>query len=418
MNIKLLLVLFTLLFSTQIHAVGAAESPQLDKHTASNEMVDLWFFWSAKCPHCKDAHPRVESIANEMPWLKLHSLRIDGQPENILVYQRLAQEIGHEARSVPAFIFCNRMLVGWDDNGVVEQSLREGLVSCHDDGQESESGSLQPLVLPLIGEIDPQAWSLPAFTIAIAALDSFNPCAFFVLLFLLSLLVHAGSRARMLVIGGFFILISGIVYFTAMAAWLNLFTLVGHLPLVTLVAGLLAITISLINIKDYFWFKRGASLTMSRSNRGKLMKRMRTMLAKGSMPTMLAATLSLALAANLYELLCTAGFPMVYTRFLTLNELGTAEYYFYLLLYNFVYIVPLMLIMTAFVFTLGQRKLQEHEGRILKLLSGIMMLVLGMLLVFAPEALSIIWIVILMLAGSISATWVFVKIAPPRPPMV
>ncbi|OOY45267.1 hypothetical protein [Solemya velum gill symbiont] len=109
---------------------------------------------------------------------------------------------------------------------------------------------------------------------------------------------------------------------------------------------------------------------------------------------------------------------MVYTRFLTLNELGTAEYYFYLLLYNFVYIVPLMLIMTAFVFTLGQRKLQEHEGRILKLLSGIMMLVLGMLLVFAPEALSIIWIVILMLAGSISATWVFVKIAPPRPPMV
>lgn len=405
------LALWALIFSANICAGEAVESHQLNKESASYEMVDLWFFWSEKCPHCKEAHPHVVLIADEMSRVRLHSLRIDGQPENIQVYQKLAQAIGREARSVPAFIFCDQMLVGWDDNGVVEQSLRDGLVSCLADGVSL--ASTQPLVLPFIGEIDPEAWSLPAFTITIAALDSFNPCAFFVLLFLLSLLVHAGSRARMLVIGGFFILISGIVYFTAMAAWLNLFTLVGHLPLVTLVAGLLAITISLINVKDYFWFKRGASLTMSDRNRGKLMNHMRNMLAKGSLPTMLAATLSLALAANLYELLCTAGFPMVYTRFLTLNELGTAEYYFYLLLYNFVYVVPLLLIMIAFVFTLGQRKLQEHEGRILKLLSGIMMLVLGMLLLFAPGALSQLWIVVLMLAGSVGATWIIVKIAPP-----
>ena len=119
------------------------------------------------------------------------------------------------------------MLVGWDSGGVIEQSVRNGLLSCRKEGVEQNAGSVHPIVLPVFGEIDPKVWSLPAFTIAIAALDSFNPCAFFVLLFLLSLLVHAGSRRRMLAIGSLFILVSGVVYFAAMAAWLNLFTMVG-----------------------------------------------------------------------------------------------------------------------------------------------------------------------------------------------
>jgi hypothetical protein len=269
------------------------------------------------------------------------------------------------------------------------------------------------MVLPILGEIDPSAWSLPLFTVVIAGLDSFNPCAFFVLLFLLSLMVHARSRSHMVIIGSLFILVSGIVYFTAMAAWLNLFTLVGHLPVVTLVAGLIAIAIALINIKDYFWFKRGVTLSITDENRGKLMRRMRGLLTTGSMPAMLAATLSLAVVANLYELLCTAGFPMVYTRMLTLNGLGTLEHYLYLLLYNLVYIVPLLLIMILFVITLGQRKLQEHEGRTLKLLSGLMMLGIGGLLVFDPEALNQLWTAAMLLVGAVALTWIIVKAVPP-----
>ena len=353
-------------------------------------------------------------MGQEMPWVKLHSLRLDGRPDNIAAYRRLANAIGQEARSVPAFIFCGRMLVGWDRVGTIEQSVRDGLLSCRKEGVERDTGSVQPIVLPVFGEIDPKAWSLPAFTIAIAALDSFNPCAFFVLLFLLSLLVHAGSRRRMLTIGSLFILVSGVVYFGAMAAWLNLFTLVGNLPLVTLLAGLIAVAIALVNIKDYFWFRQGLSLTISQRNRGKLMQRTRSLVTNGSMPAMLAATLSLAIVANLYELLCTAGFPMVYTRLLTLNNLGAAEYYLYLLLYNVVYILPLLLIMTLFVVTMGQRKLQEHEGRVLKLLSGLMMLSLGALLVFAPAALDKLWVAVGVLLGSVAGTWVIARFVPQR----
>jgi hypothetical protein len=103
---------------------------------------------------------------------------------------------------------------------------------------------------------------------------------------------------------------------------------------------------------------------------------------------LLAGTVTLALAANAYELLCTAGFPLVFTRILTLSELSTPAYYSYLALYNLVYVLPLLAIVVVFVVTLGARKLKEEEGRMLKLLSGLMMLGLGLVLLFAPERLS------------------------------
>ena len=101
---------------------------------------------------------------------------------------------------------------------------------------------------------------------------------------------------------------------------------------------------------------------------------------------------------------------MVYTRLLTLHEMRGAGYYLYLLLYNAVYVVPLLLIMIAFVVTLGQRKLQEHEGRTLKLMSGLMMLALGLTLIFVPQALSRPWFAALLLVGAVITTWVIIKV--------
>ena len=102
-------------------------------------------------------------------------------------------------------------------------------------------------------------------------------------------------------------------------------------------------------------------------------------------------TVTLALAANSYELLCTAGFPMVYTRVLTLNALSGWEYYGWLVAYNLIYVLPLLAIVLLFTFTLGARKLSERQGRVLKLLSGTMMVGLGLVMLFAPEALNSLW---------------------------
>jgi hypothetical protein len=246
--------------------------------------------------------------------------------------------------------------------------------------------------------------SLPVFTLVLAGLDAFNPCAFFVLLFLLSLLAHQKNRRRMAVIGGIFVLTSGLMYFAFMAAWLNVFQLLGALTWITLAAGLLAIMVGIINIKDFFAFERGLSLSIPESRKPDIYRRARAILNAENLPAMLGATIVLAIAANFYELLCTAGFPMVYTRLLTLSDLSPGARYAYLAFYNLIYVLPLALIVFVFVRTLGARKLSEREGRLLKLLSGVMMLGLGLLLTLAPALLNNLWISMALVLVAVGVT--------------
>jgi hypothetical protein len=208
----------------------------------------------------------------------------------------------------------------------------------------------------------------------------------------------------MAIVGGTFVLFSGALYFLFMAAWLNVFLIVGHLALVTTVAGLIAIAIGAVNVKDYVWFKRGVSLSIPERAKPGLFQRMRGLVATSNLPSILIGTMTLALAANAYELLCTAGFPMVFTRILTLNELSPATHYLYLALYNVVYILPLLAIVVVFVVTLGARKLSEDEGRILKLLSGLMMFGLGIVLLVAPDLLSQPMIAIVLMMAALIVT--------------
>jgi len=160
-------------------------------------------------------------------------------------------------------------------------------------------------------------------------------------------------------------------------------------------------------MKDYFFFKQGISLSIPDAAQSKLFQRMRNLTQAGQWPAMLAATVVLAIAANSYELLCTAGLPMVYTRVLTLNNLSPLQYYLYLGLYNLIYIVPLLLIVAGFTLTLGRKKLSEQEGRLLKLLSGAMMLGLGGILLAAPDLLNNMWVSIAVVLGAIAIAAVF-----------
>ena len=244
-------------------------------------------------------------------------------------------------------------------------------------------------------------------TVVLAGLDAFNPCAFFVLLFLLSLMTHLRSRVRMALVGGVFVLCSGLVYFGFMAAWLNLFLIVGYLPLVTTGAGLVAVLIGAVGVKDFVWFKEGFSLSIPDQAKPGLYDRTRALVNAASLPAMLVGTVTLTLAANAYELLCTAGFPLLFTRILTLAELSAPAYYAYLALYNAVYVLPLLAIVTAFVVTLGTRRLTESEGRTLKLLSGLMMMGLGLVLLLAPEALNSPLTALALIAAALGATVLF-----------
>jgi thiol-disulfide isomerase/thioredoxin len=397
----------TLSFLAASPATAEVESESLWHRYGADGLVEinLYVFWSLGCPHCHKAMTFLEGYEAEAPWLRVQALEISRNQENAGIYQSFAQALGTEARYVPAFFYCGTGFSGFDAAETTGAFLKTQLENCREilaqgaavpAGPPSDTdragGSVAPappgISLPLIGELDAMAMSLPITTLVLAGLDSFNPCAFFVLLFLLSLMVHARSRARMLIVGGVFVLISGLVYFVFMAAWLNLFQLVGHLQAVTLVAGGVAAAVGLLNIKDYFLPWQGPTLAIPEGAKPRLFERMRGLVAATSLSGLLLGTVTLAIAANAYELLCTAGFPMVFTRILTLNELPTTVHYLYLALYNAVYVLPLLIIVVVFAVALGARKLKEEEGRILKLVSGLMMLGLGLILLVAPELLN------------------------------
>jgi hypothetical protein len=390
------------LFATGAAVSGASAAglgaDWIERDEQGNARVQLHVFWSRHCPHCRDALPFLARLRAEEPWLEVHDYELTSSRDNVQRYVEMAQGLGEDARSVPAFFVCGQLLTGYDgEEGIGARILglaRFCLQAAGDAGGADrpepapEGAPAANIELPFIGALEVGSLSLPLFTLVIAGMDAFNPCAFFVLLFLLSLLVHARGRGRMLLIGGTFVLFSGLVYFLFMAAWLNLFLVVGGTPVVTAVAGVIALIIGALNVKDYFWVKQGPSLSIPENAKPGLFKRMRTLVSTDHLGTMLIGTVALALAANSYELLCTAGFPMVYTRVLTLNDLSPAGHYGYLALYNLIYVLPLLAIVLVFTFTLGARKLTEQQGRVLKLLSGLMMGGLGLVLLVAPALLS------------------------------
>jgi len=410
------LVAFGVLLLTSFAA--RAEDPWRRSGADGQAEVQLYFFWSLTCPHCTAAHPYVDTIPQTRPWVRLHSLEVSRHPENLRQYEAMARSLGAELAGVPALLFCGEMHVGWDGDEFTGATVRQRLDECRAQASGGAATNAKPataetIQLPLIGAVDAASLSLPALTLVLAGLDAFNPCAFFVLLFLLSMMAHQKSRPRMLLIGGIFVAVSGLMYFAFMAAWLNVFSLFGHLAWVTLAAGALAVFVGAVNVKDFFFFEKGLTLSIPESKKPDIFRRARNILGAQNMPAMIAATAFLAIAANFYELLCTAGFPMVYTRLLTLADLSPAGRYGYLAFYNLIYVLPLAAIVAVFAGSLGARKLTEREGRLLKLMSGAMMLELGALLLAAPERVSQVGIAFGLMAVAVGVTFVASRLTPP-----
>ncbi len=369
-----------------------------DRATAA--ATKLYYYSAENCPHCKEFGPQVHELAARFPDVDVveKDIWLDRAAFNEML--ELTATHGDLPVATPTLFLGNDIWIGIDQDKL--QAIGLKLAKCVADGCPDAMGRLQPsfeeetgkqppaetlIAIPLLGEWDVRDAPLPLVTLILGLLDSINPCAFFVLLLLLSLMIHAHSRLRMLTVGVVFISFSGLIYFLFMAAWLNLFLATGGLRFVTLLAGLIALLIGALNIKDYFFFHKGISLSIPDKVKPGLYQRVRNLIKSSSTLSLLGGTALLAIAANSYELLCTAGFPMVFTRILTLQELPTWQYYAYLAYYNVVYVVPLLIIVILFAITLGAHQLSEKQGRVLKLLSGAMMTGMGLVLVFFPTLL-------------------------------
>lgn len=345
----------------------------------------FYFFYSKSCPHCHEAKPFIEELKNKYPQIQFEMLEITDYPDNRQLFQKKCEELNITSRGVPTFILGSKSTVGYKA-GVHDKLIINMLDSFTADGGDKQcSDQEKSIEIPLIGKIDPHLVNLPTFTLIIGLLDGINPCAMWVLMFLLTLLVSAKDRKKLIMVGTVFVASSGVVYFLFMTAWLNIFLFIGIKEYVTIALGVLAVVMGAINVKEFFWFKKGVSLMIPEGAKPKLFQKMRKIINNTSVFWSFIGTVTLAFFVNLIELGCTIGFPAIYTRVISIQNIGTLPKYLYMALYNVYYIVPLAIIVGLFVFTMGKYRFEEKHAKILKLVSGILMLALGIILVIKPD---------------------------------
>ncbi|MBW8468151.1 MAG: glutaredoxin family protein [Thiobacillus sp.] len=356
----------------------SAQTPGTPADTSTPD--ELHVFVREGCPHCASAKAFLAALGPE----DLRGVRVvlrdvsqDEQARSDL--ERLSKAVGAWPPGVPTFLFKGTVLVGFDDS---EHTGRALLQLIQQDG--ARPAARDQVETQLFGPLNVNRLGMPLFTLALGLLDGFNPCATWVLLFLLSLLVRLRDRRRMAVVAGTFVLASGGVYYAFMAAWLNFFVVLGLSSTLRVVLGTVALLIGLLNVKDFFAFGRGPSFSIPDSAKPGLYERMRRVMAAPTLGLSLVSVITLAVLVNFVELLCTAGFPAIYTAVLTQHEPTAAGRYAYLGLYIVGYMADDALMVGLAVSALSRRKLSERAGRVLKLLAGSVMLLLGLVLLLRP----------------------------------
>lgn len=377
---------------TCVIALGdSAESDAGAEPASTGQAVTLVFFWAVGCPHCADAKTFLGELMKRRHDFVLESYEVKHDPVGRQRFIETMSRLGVAAPGVPAFVVKDRYWIGFR-KGSSERQVEE-LVDRALGKPESRSARGPPgatsIDLPLIGSIEPRALPLPAFTLVVGLVDGINPCAMYVLLVLLSILVHVRSSRRLALFGSLFVVMSGVVYFLFMTAWTELFELMGLSAWITRSLGAVVLLMGLINLKELVWFKRGVSLTIPESAKPRIYRRMRRIADASSLPFAFVGIAALAFMVNLIELGCTLGLPAVYTRILTLHsELSATGRYLYLVLYNLAYVVPLAVIVAVYTITLRRMTLSERGAKALKAVSGALLVTFGLVLLTAPELLA------------------------------
>jgi len=347
----------------------------------AQEPQALEVFTRPGCIHCAHARQYLDDLHARRPTLRITEHDVVADP---LARERLRDLASRHgvAMAVPTFVVGERILVGFDDATTTGRTIEAWL----DEGE----GDLDTVRLPVFGVVHVRELGLPLFSIVLGLIDGFNPCAMWVLLFLLSLLVNLRSRSKMAVIGGTFLFVSGAAYYVFMTAWLGMFLVVGVGRWLEVALGLVAISAGSIHVKDFIAPHHGLSLSIPERAKPKIYERVRRIVYAENLTGALAMTIVLAVTVNLIELLCTAGLPALFTQVLAAHGLPWWKHHVYMLLYVTAYMLDDAAMLAIALVTLSRRKVQERAGRVLKLLSGTVMIGLGVLLVFRPDWLRLV----------------------------
>lgn len=369
---------------------------------AGSEPVNVYFFWGDGCPHCAKEKTFLKYLENKYPQIKIHSYEVWNNADNRQRLTELGEKMEVNITGVPFTVVGEHYFAGWYNAESTGQSIEEAIKCAVESGcrdvageilnteeqpnEQKKSSSIIPqeINIPVLGTIATKNLSLPMLTIIFGALDGFNPCAMWILLFLITLLLGMKDKKRMWILGSTFLVASASVYFLFMTAWLNLILFIGFIFWIRVGVGVVGLIAGGLNLKEYFTNPAASCKVTDHQKRRKIFDRLKEITQQESFYIALVGIALLAFAVNLVELLCSAGFPAVYTQILALSDLASWQYYLYILLYIIIFMLDDLIVFFAAMATLQATGLTTKYTRLSYLIGGILMIVIGLLLIFKP----------------------------------
>jgi len=387
-SFKKYLILFLIFLGLAIYTVQ-----QYQKESANTEFKQISFFFHPSCPHCQKQIEFNSYLKTKYPKLKWAEYDIT-IPENAKLFAEFIKRSSQiEHRGVPRtyigpyeiFGFNSKETTGIKLEKAIEAYLKNDSSLFNENDQNLHD--LGRIELPLLGEFDYDEYSLFSLAVILGLVDGFNPCAMWVLVYLISMILTLKDRKKIWFLVGTFIVASGVLYFLFMTAWLNVFLLIGYVRVITLIIGLIAIGAGILNVREYIRTKgelvcEVGGAESKKKTMGKIDRIVRSPLTFFT----IISIIFLAFIVNSIEFACSAALPAIFTHALALSDLSTIQHYSYILLYVFFFMLDDLIIFSLAVLALDTN-IGNRYAKYSKIIGGAVLLILGWIMVFSPGIL-------------------------------
>ncbi len=372
-------------------------------------LVNIYFFHSNTCPHCKKEEKLLQQLEDEYDNIKIYRYEISTDKGK--EYLAEAEELyDFMLTGTPVTIIGNKVYAGYNQTdskekfkGTIDYFSQYGYID--ELGQmiglplpsyevNANQMSLKDylndygnykLKIPLIGEIETKNLTLPIVSIVIGLLDGFNPCAMWVLLFLISMLIGMKDKAKMWTLGIAFLLTSAIIYLLIMLAWLNVAKVITSITAIRIIIAIVALVGGIINLRSFIREKNGGCEVVNDSRRNRILNKIKKFTSEKNFILALIGVITLAISVNIIELACSAGLPVMFIEILSLNNLSALENALYIFLYILFFLLDDLIVFFVAMSTLKLTGFSTKYGRFSKLLGGIILIMIGILLALKPE---------------------------------
>lgn len=378
---------------------------------SKKNLVNIYLFHSYTCKHCKEEIKLLDELEKEYDNIKVYKYEVN-ENENGELLKNISEIMGSKVTGTPYTIIGNKVFSGYDyENskgrfkGAIEYYSKYGyedkvgeyissiplpsyeVKDTDPDVDEYISNYISYKVkLPLIGEVKLKNLTLPLITVVIGLADGFNPCAMWVLLFLISMLIGMKDKKRMWILGSTFLLTSALIYLIFMMSWLNLANLLISVVWVRVIIAIVSLVGGIINLRGYIKHRKVSGCdVVDDKKRNKIITRIKKFTTEKNFWLAILGVIVLAISVNVVELACSAGLPVMFIEILSLNNLTAIEEIIYIVLYMLFFLLDDFVVFVIAMTTLSLTGVSSKYGNLSNLIGGILMLFIGLLLMFKPE---------------------------------